>query len=140
MTNREDALSPGGAANDTLLGGEGHNLLEADVGVSTHFEHVETAFSYRTRILDYLWAGLPIIATQGDSLSRLVNQHDLGITVPAEDTDACAADDFEPGTRFDHVSSDTRLAANNECIIICNQVEQVFSRNFLVIIHLRRST
>jgi GT2 family glycosyltransferase len=65
-------------------------LLEADLGVSTHFEHVETAFSYRTRILDYLWAGLPIIATQGDSLSRLVTTHDLGITVPAEDVDACA--------------------------------------------------
>jgi GT2 family glycosyltransferase len=60
-------------------------LLEADLGVSTHFEHIETAFSYRTRILDYLWAGLPIIATQGDSLSRLVNAHGLGLTVPAED-------------------------------------------------------
>ncbi|MDQ3974044.1 MAG: glycosyltransferase [Actinomycetota bacterium] len=63
-------------------------LLEADVGVSTHFEHVETAFSYRTRILDYLWAGLPIVATEGDSLSRLTNQHGLGITVPPEDVAA----------------------------------------------------
>ena len=31
-------------------------LLEADVGVSTHLDHVETEFSFRTRILDYLWA------------------------------------------------------------------------------------
>src|SRR4029077_10583123 len=30
-------------------------LLDADVGVSTHFEHIETTFSFRTRILDYLW-------------------------------------------------------------------------------------
>jgi GT2 family glycosyltransferase len=66
-------------------------LLEADVGVSTHFEHIETAFSYRTRILDYLWAGLPILATEGDSLSRLVHQHDLGLTVPAEDVQALAS-------------------------------------------------
>jgi glycosyltransferase involved in cell wall biosynthesis len=66
-------------------------LLEADIGVSTHFEHVETAFSFRTRILDYLWAGLPILATEGDSLSRLVTQHDLGLTVPAEDVGACAS-------------------------------------------------
>lgn len=66
-------------------------LLEADVGVSTHFEHIETAFSYRTRILDYLWAGLPILATQGDSLSRLVTQHGLGLTVPPEDPDALAS-------------------------------------------------
>ncbi|HEX2118535.1 MAG TPA: glycosyltransferase, partial [Acidimicrobiales bacterium] len=36
-------------------------LLEADIGVSTHLHHVETAFSFRTRILDYLWAGLPIV-------------------------------------------------------------------------------
>jgi hypothetical protein len=65
-------------------------LLEADLGVSTHFEHVETAFSYRTRILDYLWASLPIVATEGDSLSRLVTSNGLGLTVPAEDVDALA--------------------------------------------------
>lgn len=65
-------------------------LLEADVGVSTHFEHIETAFSYRTRILDYLWASLPILCTQGDSLSRLVTSHGLGVTVPPEDVDAVA--------------------------------------------------
>jgi hypothetical protein len=65
-------------------------LLEADVGVSTHFEHIETAFSYRTRILDYLWCSLPILATEGDSLSRLVDAHDLGVTVPAEDVRALA--------------------------------------------------
>jgi GT2 family glycosyltransferase len=66
-------------------------LLEADLGVSTHFEHIETAFSYRTRILDYLWASLPILATEGDSLSRLVNQHGLGLTVPAENVDELVA-------------------------------------------------
>jgi glycosyltransferase involved in cell wall biosynthesis len=65
-------------------------LLEADLGVSTHFEHIETEFSYRTRILDYLWASLPIVATEGDSLSRLVNEHGLGLTVPAEDVGALA--------------------------------------------------
>jgi len=63
-------------------------LLDADVGVSTHLDHVETEFSFRTRILDYLWAGLPIVATRGDSLSDLVAQRDLGITVPAGDVDA----------------------------------------------------
>ena len=38
-------------------------LLDADIGVSTHFHHVETEFSFRTRILDYLWAGLPFVTT-----------------------------------------------------------------------------
>jgi GT2 family glycosyltransferase len=66
-------------------------LLESDIGVSTHYDHVETAYSYRTRILDYLWAGLPIIATEGDSLSRLVSRHELGMTVPAEDVSALAS-------------------------------------------------
>ena len=60
-------------------------LLDSDVGVSTHFLHIETELSFRTRILDYLWAGLPILATEGDSLSRLVQEHDLGEVVRAED-------------------------------------------------------
>ena len=38
-------------------------LTEADAGVSTHHEHIETTYSFRTRILDYLWASLPIVAT-----------------------------------------------------------------------------
>ena len=45
-------------------------LLDADVGVSTHLDHVETAFSFRTRILDYLWASLPTVATAGDSFAE----------------------------------------------------------------------
>jgi GT2 family glycosyltransferase/glycosyltransferase involved in cell wall biosynthesis len=60
-------------------------LLESDVGVSTHFDHVETAFSFRTRILDYLWAGLPVVCTRGDSLAAVVEQHDLGDTVAPGD-------------------------------------------------------
>ena len=63
-------------------------LLEADVGVSTHFQHVETAFSFRTRILDYIWASLPIVATEGDSFAEAIDGRGLGITVPAQDVDA----------------------------------------------------
>jgi glycosyltransferase involved in cell wall biosynthesis len=60
-------------------------LLEADLGVSTHLDHVETAFSFRTRILDYLWAGLPVVATEGDALGELVAAEALGATVAAGD-------------------------------------------------------
>ncbi len=63
-------------------------LLEADIGVSTHLDHVETAFSFRTRILDYLWASLPIVATAGDTFATLIDEHGLGFTVPAGDVDA----------------------------------------------------
>jgi len=65
-------------------------LLESDVGVSTHLDHVETAFSFRTRILDYIWASLPIVCTEGDSLASLVEQRDLGRTVPAGDVERLA--------------------------------------------------
>lgn len=64
---------------------ERHNfLLEADVGVSTHFASIETELSYRTRILDYIWASLPVITTQGDSLATLIQTHNLGRVVEAE--------------------------------------------------------
>ena len=66
-------------------------LLDADLGVSTHYEHVETTFSFRTRILDYLWAGLPIVATEGDTFGRLITSAGLGLTVPQEDVAALAA-------------------------------------------------
>lgn len=63
-------------------------LLDADLGVSTHFLHIETAFSFRTRILDYLWASLPIVATGGDTFDPLITSHGLGRVVPPEDVDA----------------------------------------------------
>ena len=65
-------------------------LLDADIGVSNHLDHVETAFSFRTRILDYLWAGLPIVCTAGDSMGELVADHDLGVAVPPGDVAALA--------------------------------------------------
>ncbi|MCZ2812344.1 glycosyltransferase [Modestobacter sp. VKM Ac-2979] len=65
-------------------------LLDADVGVSTHFEHVETTFSFRTRMLDYLWAQLPIVATGGDTFGDLISAQGLGVTVPEQDVDALA--------------------------------------------------
>jgi glycosyltransferase involved in cell wall biosynthesis len=60
-------------------------LLDATLGVSTHHLHIETAFSYRTRILDYFWAGLPVVATRGDSLSTFIEDHELGVAVDAGD-------------------------------------------------------
>jgi len=65
-------------------------LLDADLGVSTHYEHLETAFSFRTRILDYLWASLPIISTDGDTFADIIRDNDLGRVVPPEDVDALA--------------------------------------------------
>jgi glycosyltransferase involved in cell wall biosynthesis len=65
-------------------------LLDADIGVSCHFPGIETEFSFRTRILDYLWSGLPIISTDGDAFAGLVRSEGLGRVVPPEDPDALA--------------------------------------------------
>ncbi len=65
-------------------------LLASDCGVSTHFDHAETRYAFRTRMLDYLWCGLPIICTAGDRFAQLVAERELGWVVPAEDVDALA--------------------------------------------------
>ena len=66
-------------------------LVEADVALSAARDLAETRLSFRTRVLDYLWAGLPIVATSGDVLSDVVTQEKLGIVVPPGDTRALAA-------------------------------------------------
>lgn len=66
-------------------------LLDADVALSLHVEHVETAYSFRTRILDYIWAALPIVATRGDGFAEIIAREGLGAVVPGEDVEAVAA-------------------------------------------------
>lgn len=63
-------------------------LLEAHSGVSCHFDNLETRFSFRTRILDYLWARLPIIATEGDYFAEEIINHKLGLVVKFNDVDS----------------------------------------------------
>jgi glycosyltransferase involved in cell wall biosynthesis len=66
-------------------------LLDADVGVTAHHDHLEARYGHRTRVLDYLWAGLPVVATRGDAMADLVEAQGLGRTVPAGDAEAFAA-------------------------------------------------
>jgi hypothetical protein len=68
----------------------GRYLSECDAGVSTHTPHLESHFAFRTRIVDYLWAGLPVVCTEGDVLAEAVAQHGLGIVVPPQDAHALA--------------------------------------------------
>lgn len=53
-------------------------LLEADVGLSLHFDTVEARLAFRSRVLDYVWAGLPMVVTEGDALSQQVGRLGLG--------------------------------------------------------------
>ncbi|MEM7112876.1 MAG: glycosyltransferase [Chloroflexota bacterium] len=84
-------------------------LLEADVGVSLHEEHIETHFAVRTRLMDYLWAKLPMVVTGGDVLSDLVQAHGLGLLVGEKEKTAVAEalitllQNPVPGDRFQPV-------------------------------------
>ncbi len=62
-------------------------LKGADVGISSHFEHLETRFSFRTRALDYFWAQLPLITTCGDTVADWVERFDTGNVVGYQSVD-----------------------------------------------------
>jgi glycosyltransferase involved in cell wall biosynthesis len=78
-------------------------LSEADLGVSAHLDHLEARFSFRTRIVDYLWARLPVVATRGDALAELIERRGLGRVVDPRDdrgfAEACLELLDDPGLR-----------------------------------------
>jgi glycosyltransferase involved in cell wall biosynthesis len=87
-------------------------LLDADLGVSTHRDHLEARFSFRTRVLDYLWASVPVVCTRGDVVAELVEREGLGAAVAPEDpaafADACRALLTDPAR---HADARRRIAA-----------------------------
>lgn len=77
--------------NDWVAYDERHHYLRsADVGISLHRDHIETRFSFRTRLLDYVWCGLPTIATAGDVLAETMAEHGVAQLVHAGDISAVA--------------------------------------------------
>jgi glycosyltransferase involved in cell wall biosynthesis len=69
----------------------GGYLVEADVGVCAHNDHLEARFSFRTRVLDHFWAGLPSVVSAGDSIGDLVERRGLGRSIAPGDDQAFAA-------------------------------------------------
>ncbi|MCH8161973.1 MAG: glycosyltransferase [Chloroflexi bacterium] len=65
-------------------------LLESDIGICTYLDNMETRYAHRTSFLDLMWAELPIICTEGDVLSEMVAQRELGIAVAERDVAAVA--------------------------------------------------
>ena len=55
-------------------------LLDADCALATHTDHLESRYAYRTRLVDCLWAGVPIVCTEGDEVAGLVEREALGAT------------------------------------------------------------
>jgi len=72
-------------------GERGAWLTQAACALSAHAEHLETRFAYRTRLLDCLWAGLPVVCTSGDDLAERVEREQLGAVAPPGDVDALSA-------------------------------------------------
>jgi len=66
-------------------------LDEADVGIVASPEIAEVRLSFRTRLLDHFWAGLPTVCTAGDVLASLVDEAGAGIAVTPGDDAAMAA-------------------------------------------------
>lgn len=97
-------------------------LLEANIGVSLHAETLETRYAFRTRLLDYLWAGLVPVAGAGDTLADTIERADAGRTVAMGDdaglADTIAALIAAPVER-------TRLASNGRALAAALTWEQV---------------
>ncbi len=66
----------------------GRYYLRADIGVSIHRAHLETRYSFRTRMLDYIKHGCPILCSEGDHFADLTAREGLGIVVGSGDRDA----------------------------------------------------
>lgn len=65
-------------------------LLESDLGLSIHHLHLETEFCFRTRILDYIWAHLPMVVTDGDVWAEEVRSKEVGYVVTPGDIEQLA--------------------------------------------------
>jgi glycosyltransferase involved in cell wall biosynthesis len=63
-------------------------LLESDLALSLHHDTIETQLAYRSRVLEYIWAGLPVIATKGDATSELISEYNVGRVVDYSDVAA----------------------------------------------------
>jgi len=64
--------------------------LAADLAVVTHRRGLETDLSLRTRMVDLLWLGLPVVATAGGTMSRIVEDIGAGRTVAPGDPEELA--------------------------------------------------
>jgi glycosyltransferase involved in cell wall biosynthesis len=57
-------------------------LRDVDIAVCLHKPSLETSLSLRTRILDYMNAGIPVIATEGGEGGRILTEAGAALFVP----------------------------------------------------------
>ncbi|MEE4273839.1 MAG: glycosyltransferase [Thermoanaerobaculales bacterium] len=63
----------------------------SDLALITHRPGLETDLSLRTRMVDLLWLGLPVVATAGGAMSKVIEDTGAGLTVPPGDAKAMVA-------------------------------------------------
>ncbi len=66
-------------------------LRDVDLLVAPHRPSLETRLSLRTRFLDALAAGCPVVTSDGGTISRLLREHGAGWVVPPGDARALSA-------------------------------------------------
>jgi hypothetical protein len=66
-------------------------LRDVDLLVAPHRPTLETRLSLRTRFLDALAVGCPVITSEGGAIARLLAEHQAGWVVPPGDPAALAA-------------------------------------------------
>ena len=66
-------------------------LMESDLALTLHYDTLETRLAFRSRVLEYIWAGLPIVATEGDATAEIVQRYSLGSVVHYKDIESVAA-------------------------------------------------
>jgi glycosyltransferase involved in cell wall biosynthesis len=62
-----------------------------DLAVVTHRPGLETDLSLRTRLVDLMWLGLPVVVSAGGTMARVVEERGAGEVVPPGDAGALAA-------------------------------------------------
>ncbi len=66
-------------------------LLESDLALTLHAaDTYETRLAFRSRVLDYIWADLPTVASQGDVTNDVLERYGLGRVVPPGNVEAVA--------------------------------------------------
>lgn len=61
---------------------------DADVAVCLFENSLETELSFRTRLVDILWGGVPVVTSRGNSLSRLIEETESGMGLASLSPDA----------------------------------------------------
>lgn len=101
-------------------------LLEADCSVATARDHLETRFAFRTRVLDSIWAGLPVVCTRGDELAARVERDGLGAVVAPADPAALgdAIEDVLQRGRGAYAAGLARAAADHAWPVIAEPLRR----------------